>query len=74
MVPLSFPSHIVEGNMANLSPTIPTNISCFPRNIEYTELLKDFLNVFAWSDDGLPGIVPRLVECGIKDYLNVKPI
>ena len=42
MVPLRSCIHIAEGNMANLSPTIPTNISCDPGNIEYTEQLKDF--------------------------------
>ena len=55
VVPLSSPSQIVEGNMANLSPTIPINISrvlgkienvyigvdCSPNDIrEYTERFK----------------------------------
>ena len=31
VVPLSSPSQMVDGNMANLSPTIPINISCDPQ-------------------------------------------
>ena len=64
MVPLSSPSQIVEGNISNLSPTIPINIShdpgkienvyigadCSPDEIkEYTDFLKDFCDSFAWS-------------------------
>ena len=55
MVPLSSPSQMADGNMANISPTIPINISpdpgkienvyigadCSPNGIrEYTELFK----------------------------------
>ena len=64
VVPLSSPSHMVYGNMANLSPTIPINIShdpgkvknvyigagCSPDEIkEYTELFKEFCDIFSWS-------------------------
>ena len=42
MVPLSSPSQIAEGNMANLSPTIPINISCVPGNIENVYVGADF--------------------------------
>ena len=42
VVPLSSPSQMVDGNMANLSPTIPINISHDPRKIEYNERLKEF--------------------------------
>ena len=34
VVPLGSPSKYAEGNMANLSPTIPINISCIPCKIE----------------------------------------
>ena len=55
---------MAEGNMANLSPTIPINIShdpgkienvyigadCSPDEIkEYTELFKELRDIFAWS-------------------------
>ena len=34
MVPLGSPSKYDEGNMANLSPTLPINISCVLGKIE----------------------------------------
>ena len=61
MVPLSSPSPMANGNMANISPTIPINISHNPGKIEnvyigeecshaeiqeYTKLFKEFLD---WS-------------------------
>ena len=64
MVPLSSLGQSAKGNMANLSPTIPINIShdhgkienvyigmgCSPYEIkEYTELFKDFRDIFTWS-------------------------
>ena len=66
MVPLISPSQMADGNMDNLSPTIPINVShdpykienvyigadCSPDEIkEYTELFKDFHDVFAWSHE-----------------------
>ena len=42
MVPLSSPSKYVEGNMDNLSPTIPINISCVPGKIENVYIGADF--------------------------------
>ena len=41
VVPLGSASKCAEGNMANLSPTIPINISYFPGKIE---------NVYIWVD------------------------
>ena len=64
MVPLSSSSLMADGNMANVSPTIPINISrdlgkvenvyigtsCSPDEIkEYTKLFKEFHDIFAWS-------------------------
>ena len=61
MAPFSSPGQMVDGNMANLPPTIPINISqdpgkienlyigvgCSPDEIkEYTELFKEFHNIF----------------------------
>ena len=64
MVLLGAPSKFVKGNMANLSPTIPIDISRTPGKIEnayigedcslneieaYTKIFKEFWDVFAWS-------------------------
>ena len=82
MVPLSSPGHMDDGNMANLSPTIPINISrdigkvenvyigagCSPDEIkEYTELFKEFHDIFTWSYKEMLGIDPRIVEHEIKN-------
>ena len=63
MVPLSSPSLMADGNMANISTTIPINISRNPSTIEnvyigaecshaeileYTELFKEFHDIFSW--------------------------
>ena len=69
MVPLRSCIHIAEGNMDNLPPTIPTNISHDLGKIEYTERLKEFGYVYAWSNHGMPRIFPRRVEFGIRAYL-----
>ena len=41
---------------------------------EYTELSKEFHDIFAWSYDEMPGINPRIVEHEIKTYPNAKPV
>ena len=89
MVPLSSPGHMADGNMANLSPTIPINISHDPDKVEnvyigvdyspdeikeYTELFKEFCDIFSWSYDDMPGIDPHIVEHEIKTYPDAKPI
>ena len=66
-----------EGNMENISATIPINISvdpnivenvhidanCFPEEIAiYKALFKEFRDVFSWSYEEMPGIVPSIVE------------
>ena len=78
---------MADGNMANLSPTIPINISRNPSKMEnvyigadysldemkdYTELFKEFCDIFAWSYEEMPGINPCIVEHEIKTYLNAK--
>ena len=75
--------------MANLSPTIPINISRAPSNIEnvyigadcspdeikeYTKIFKEFCVVFAYSDNEMLGIDPRIVEHEIETYLDAKPV
>ena len=89
VVPLRYPGQMADGNMENISSTIPINISCDPGNIEnvytgadcshdeiqkYTELFKEFHDIFAWSYEEMPGIDPRIVEDEINTYLNVKPV
>jgi hypothetical protein len=64
IVPLNTHIIYAEGNMASISPTVMINISripgkvenvyidadCFPEEILiYTELFKEFCDVFAWS-------------------------
>ena len=80
---------MADGNMVNISPTIPINISHDPGKIEnvyigaecshaeiqeYTELFKEFRDIFAWSYEEMPGIDPRIVEHEIKTYPNAKPV
>lgn len=63
-------SHVyVKGNMSSISETIPVNISRNPNVIEnisigakfsheeikiYTDIFKDFRDVFAWSSEEIP--------------------
>ena len=89
MVPLISPGPMAKGNMDNLSPTIPINIShdpskienvyigadCSPDEIkEYTELFKEFHDIFTWSYEEILGIDPHIVEHGIKTYPDAKPV
>ena len=78
-----------EGNMENISVTIPINISvnpdvienvhigenCSPKEIAiYTALFKDFHYVFAWSYEDMPRIDPSIVEHEIQTYPNAKAV
>ena len=80
---------MADGNMANISSMIPINISRDPGKIEnvyigaecshveileYTELFKEFCDIFACSYDEMPGIDPCIVEHEIKTYPNAKPV
>ena len=82
-------SKCVEGNMDNLSPTIPINISrvlgkveniyirsdCSPNEVrEYTKLFKEFCDVFTWLYEGIMGIEPYIVEHENKTQSDAKPI
>ena len=75
-VPLISPGQMADGNMVNLSPTIPINISCDPGKVEnvyigvscsldeikeYTDLFKEFHDIIAWSYEKIPGIDPHIV-------------
>ena len=78
-----------EGNMENISTTIPINISINPDVVEnihisancsleeiaiYTSLFKEFCDVFAWSYEEMPGIDPSIVEHEIRTYPDAKPV
>ena len=87
--PFSTKPVFVEGNLSNISATIPINISsnpkvtenlmigadCSPEEIQiYTTLFKEYQGIFAWTYEEMPGIDPWIVEHEIKTYLNVKPV
>jgi hypothetical protein len=87
--PLSIHNVYAEGNMATIIETIPINISrtpgimenvfvgadCSPEEIQiYTDLFKEFFDVFSWSYEEMSGIDPKIVEHEITTYLDAKPI
>ena len=72
-----------------ISPMIPINISRNPGRIEnvyigeecshaeileYTQLFKEFHDIFAWSYEEILGIDLHIVEHEINTYPNVKPV
>jgi hypothetical protein len=78
-----------EGNMATIAETIPINISRNPGVMEnvfvgadfspkeiqiYTDLFKEFHDVFSWSYEEMPGIDPKIVEHEITTYPDAKPV
>ena len=87
--PLPKEGVFAEGNMANISATIPINISTKPDVVEnvyigansspeeiatYTALFKEFDDVFAWSYEEMPGIDPSIIEHEIQTYPNVRHV
>jgi hypothetical protein len=78
-----------EGNLSNISPMIPIDISIKPGIVEnvhigascstneivtYTSLFKEFHDIFAWSYEEMPGIDPAIVVHEIKTYPIEKPV
>jgi hypothetical protein len=78
-----------EGNLGNISPMIPIDISVKPGIVEnvhigascspeeivtYTSLFKEFRDIFAWSYEEMPGIDPAIVVHEIKTYPRAKPV
>jgi hypothetical protein len=78
-----------EGNMASIATMIPIDISktpcvmenvfvgadCSPKEIRiYTELFKEFRDVFSWSYEEMPSINPRIVKHEIVTYPDAKLI
>jgi hypothetical protein len=46
-----------------------------PEEIQvYTDLFKEFRDVFAWSYEEMPGIDPKIVEHEITTYQDAKPV
>jgi hypothetical protein len=87
--PLATHQVYAKGNMETIVETIPINISrtpgvvdnvfigadCSPREIQiYTDLFKEFYDVFSWSYEEMPGIDPKIVEHEIKTYPDAKPV
>ena len=87
--PLATHEVYAEGNMGTIAKTIPINISitpgivenvfigadCSPEEIQiYTDLFKEFHELFAWSYEEIPSIDPKIVEHEITTYLDAKPI
>lgn len=78
-----------EGNMGNIMQTISIDISikpgivkhihigvtCTPEEIQlYTDLFREFRDVFAWSYEEMLGIDPSIVVHEIPTYPSAKPI
>jgi hypothetical protein len=88
-IPGSTHDVFAEGNLSNISPTIPIDISVKPGIVEnvhigascslakiitYTSLFKEFRGIFAWSYEEMPGIDPSIVVHEIKTYPRAKPV
>jgi hypothetical protein len=78
-----------KGNLSNISPTIPLDISIKPGVVEnvhigascshdevvtYKSLFQEFHDVFAWSYEEMPGIDPDIMAHEIKTYPGAKPV
>jgi hypothetical protein len=85
--PLATHGVYAEGNMESIATMIPIDISktpgivenvfvgadCSPEEIQtYTELFKEFHDIFSWSYEEIPGIDPRIVEHEIMTYPDAK--
>jgi len=80
---------VSEGNMGNITQTQPIDISAKPGIVEhihigvtctleeiqlYTDLFREFWDVFAWSYEEIPGIDPSIVVHEIPTYPGAKPV
>jgi hypothetical protein len=80
---------LYEGNLSNISPTIPLDISIKPGVVEnvhigascstdevvtYKSLFQEFRDIFAWSYEEMSGIDPDIVVHEIKMYPGAKPV
>jgi hypothetical protein len=80
---------LYEGNLSNISPTVPLDISIKPGVFEnvhirascstdevvaYKSLFQEFHDIFTWSYEEMLGIDPNIVVHEIKTYPGTKPI
>jgi hypothetical protein len=80
---------IYEGNLSNISATVPLDISIKPRFVEnvnigaacfdddvvtYKSIFQEFRNIFAWSYEEMSSIDLDIVVHEIKTYPDAKPI
>ena len=87
--PLPREGIFAQGNMENISVTIPINISTNPNVVEnvhiganfspeeiaiYTSLFKEFRNMFSWSYEEIPVRDPSIVEHEIWTFLDAKHV
>jgi hypothetical protein len=87
--PLAIHDVYAEGNMENIVETISINISITPSIMEnvfigadcslgeiqiYTDLFKEFHDIFSWSYEEMLRIDPKIVEHEITNYPDAKPI
>jgi hypothetical protein len=87
--PLTTHGDYVDRNMERIVATIPIDISRTIGIVEnvfieadfsleeieiYTELFKEFHNIFSWYYEEIPGIDPRIVDHEITTYHDVKPV
>jgi hypothetical protein len=87
--PLATHAVYAKGNMETITKMIPIDISrtpgivenvfigadCSPEEIQiYTDLFKEFHDIFSWSYEEMPGIDPRIVEHEITTYPDAKPV
>jgi hypothetical protein len=86
-IPASTHNVFSEGNLRNISPTIPLDISikpgiiknvhigasCSPDEIvTYMSLFKEFRDIFAQIYEEMPGIEPKIMIHEIKTYPDAK--
>jgi hypothetical protein len=87
--PLAMHIVYVEVNMETITKMIPIDISKTPSIVEnifvgedhsldkirvYTNLFKEFHDVFSWSYEEMPGIDPRIFEHEITTFLDAMPV
>jgi hypothetical protein len=88
-VPQSSHDMIYEGNLSNISPIVPLDISIKPgivKNVHigascsvdevvtYRDIFQELCDVFSWSYEDMPDIDPDIVVHEIKAYPNAKPV
>jgi hypothetical protein len=50
-------------------------VDCSPEEIQiYTDLFKEFCDIFAWSYEEMSSINPKIVEHEITTYPDAKPV